>query len=582
MKLAILQTYFWCSCSIFANVLFLLNRRFTYRIFIKVKNLMEMWKSQMVLVQVLLMLCVFRLYFQSGPIYHLEPQKTLPEMGLQAPADRLVVFLLEGLRADVFFSQNCSRFSYFRDLLLREGLVGISKSSVPTLTRSAEVALFAGFNQMPPVLPTGKFDSIFNRTSASDRGMVQRFSDLSDLRVSLESSACVKSMQNATRLLMVVYVDNFGGANPQDFNYKKNLHNTQRNIRDAYEMIESTFDDKRTAYLFTSAHGLTNLGSYGSGSDEERDTPFFLWGAGVNGKPENITSNYSISHGVIVQLHKLAQIQFAPLMSALIGLPPPVHNLAKLPLGYMKVSREYERKATHLNALQLLTQTKAIIRRHELGVFHKWLPKFNDLDLQRIAFYQNQMNHLLDNGWRSRAMQTSVLAIKVAQKSLKFYYTYYHIPLIVTTVLALLGSQIYLLMKLSRHSTDSKIQPRGFLTWSTVLLVSLGISLGELVFLQWAPISTIICLLVPFGIWSLAMAEVPQSGCWVFKPLKHLQLIVAPAASIIMALCYSYPFGLVYLLCVLCLKSSAYVLSLCRNHSTVFLRFPVWYWTLDD
>ncbi|KAH8346629.1 hypothetical protein KR084_007254 [Drosophila pseudotakahashii] len=550
MKLAIFQTFLWCFCSVVVNVSFLLYRRLTNRLVGKLKNLMEMWKAQVVLVHLVLMACLLRIYYQPGPRDHLEPQKTLPEMGVPPPADRLVVFLLVGLNAETFFSNNCSRSSYMRDIFLREGLVGISKTSVPTLTRAAKVALFAGFNEVPSLLPAEQFDSIFNRTLASKERTVLNFSDLADLRYRLSNGACLKKLKNSTSLVMFVYLEDVGGASPLDAAYQKKLHNTQRSIRDAYELIESTFNDFRTAYLFTSAHGLNNLGSHGGGSDEERDTPFFLWGAGINRMTKNATSNFMVNDGVTLQLHKLEQIQLAPLMSALIGLPPPVNNLAMLPLGYMKVSREYERKALHLNALQLLAQAKAIIRRHERGVFSEWLPRAEDLDLQRISYYQSQMDHLIDKGWRSKAVETSRLAIKVAQKSLKYYYGYYHVPLVVAMVLALLGWQFTLLVKLTRDSRGAKDKPRGFLTWHTIVLMALGLLLGEVVFLRWASLSTVFCLMAPFGIWSLSLAELPQKGGCIDEPLKHLRWIVAPAAMIIVALHCSCPFSLAYVICV--------------------------------
>lgn len=265
---------------------------------------------------------------------------------------------------------------------------------------------------------------------------------------------------------------------------------------------------------------------------------------------ENITSDFVLNNGVGMQLHKLDQIQLAPLMSALIGLPPPVNNLAILPQGYMKVSREYARKSVHLNALQLLTQAKAIIRLHERGVFHKWLPKGKDLDLQQIAYYQNQMDHLLDMGWRSKALETSTLAIKVALKSLKFYHNYYHIPLVVTTVLALLGWQFYQLVKLSQNVMAPHYMRRGYLTWCTIFLASLGLLLGEMVFLQWAPFMTVICLVVPFGVWCMTLAALPQNGGWIFEPLKHLRWIVGPAAVMIASIYCNCPLSLAYILCV--------------------------------
>jgi len=70
------------------------------------------------------------------------------------------------------------------------------------------------------------------------------------------------------------------------------------------------------------------LGSHGGGSDEERDTPFFLWGAGINHTTNNATLNIVVGNNVTMQLHNLDQIQLAPLMSALIGLPPPVNRTA--------------------------------------------------------------------------------------------------------------------------------------------------------------------------------------------------------------------------------------------------------------
>ncbi|XP_017119034.1 GPI ethanolamine phosphate transferase 1 [Drosophila elegans] len=532
-------------------VVFLLCRRLKYRFVRAVKNMMEMWKAQAVLVHLLLIVCLWRVYNQPGALNRLEPQMTLSEMGLPPPADRLIVFLVEGLRTDTLFAHNCSRASYLRDIVLREGLMGIARTSVPTLGTSALVALFAGFNGVPPLLPAGKFDTIFNRTKATEEGAVLSLKNLTDLRVRLSNDTCFRVLKNSTRLVVFVYLEDVGGAGPLDIEYQRKLHNTQRSIRDAYDFIEGKFDDSRTAYLFTSAHGLSNFGSHGGGSDEERDTPFFLWGAGINRLAKNASSSLGVNNsGGLPQVPKLDQIQLAPLMSALIGLPPPVNNLAELPLDYMKVSREYERKAMHLNALQLLTQAKTIIRHHEMGVFQKWLPTAKDLDLQRIAYYQNQMKRLGDMGWRGKAMETSLLAIKVAQKTLKFFHGYYHIPLLVATVLTLLGWQCYLVVKLSRFSRDSKDQRRGFLTWTTILLAALGILLGQLVFLQWAPLLTVICLVVPFGIWSLTLAELPLKDDWIFEPLAHLRWAFAPAAMIVLALYWTCPFSLAYALCV--------------------------------
>lgn len=235
-------------------------------------------------------------------------------------------------------------------------------------------------------------------------------------------------------------------------------------------------------------------------------------------------------------LHKLDQIQLTPLISALIGQPPPINNLGTLPQSYMMVTPEYTRKAMDLNALQLLALAKEKIRKHERGIFYKWLPKSMDLDLCRIAYYQNQMDRLLNMGSIDKAKETSELAATLALKTLKYYSTYLHIPVQVTTVLALLGWMYLLMINVSMDSMASKEKCRGFVTCSTVTLLSMGLLVGEMVFLQCSSLITILCLLVPFGVWCLTLAEVPCEGRSVLEPLTHIGWIFVPAGGILVAL----------------------------------------------
>jgi phosphatidylinositol glycan class N len=39
--------------------------------------------------------------------------------------------------------------------------------------------------------------------------------------------------------------------------------------------------DGRTTYIFTADHGMTNWGSHGAGTQDETETPFVAWGAGI-------------------------------------------------------------------------------------------------------------------------------------------------------------------------------------------------------------------------------------------------------------------------------------------------------------
>lgn len=48
---------------------------------------------------------------------------------------RLVLFVADGLRAESFFRDNCVRTPFLRDIILNEGIHGISHTRVPTESR---------------------------------------------------------------------------------------------------------------------------------------------------------------------------------------------------------------------------------------------------------------------------------------------------------------------------------------------------------------------------------------------------------------------------------------------------------------
>ncbi|KAH8308229.1 hypothetical protein KR059_008497, partial [Drosophila kikkawai] len=533
MKWALFRIFFWCLFSLLANAVFQIYRRILLSLLGKLTIHLKMWKTKALLVHLLLLVSVLKIYFQSAPLIHLEPQATLPQMGVKPPADRLVIFLAEGLRAKTFFSQNYSRVPHGRQ--------GIAHSSVPTLTQAGKVALFAGFH--PAILFTENYDTIFNRALESAGGFVLKFvgdnpktnSGLKDLQVYLSDDGNQSKIRNASKVLILVCMGDIGGASPRNRRYLKKLFKAQTSIFEAYAAVENVFKDNRTAYLMTSAHGLSNLGSHGAGTPYETETPFMLWGAGFN-------ANQS--------MQRLEQIQLASLMSALIGLPPPVNNLGQLPLGYLNLYQEEERKVMHLNARQLLLQAKFLVRRHKRGCCHKWLPKGGDLDLLRISHYQYQINRLTEVHWQAKAMETSLMAARLALNTVKYYVGYYHIPLVVATSLALLGWMLFLMLKLSQDSRAFKEHRRGFLNWSTIWLAALGLLLGELAFFQGLTILTIFCLIVPFAIWCLALAELPLKGNYIFNVRTHLSWIVIPAGLIVVTLCCNYYLSLTYALAV--------------------------------
>lgn len=93
--------------------------------------------------------------------------------------------------------------------------------------------------------------------------------------------------------------------------YKECLKFVDQKIKEVVKSVDKFFGDSRTAYIFTADHGMTDWGSHGSGSDDETETPFIAWGAGV-------------SH--LSGRRDIEQADIAPLIASLLGISIPVNS----------------------------------------------------------------------------------------------------------------------------------------------------------------------------------------------------------------------------------------------------------------
>ncbi|XP_033246902.1 GPI ethanolamine phosphate transferase 1-like [Drosophila miranda] len=511
-----------------------------------------MWIFYAFLVHVLLLGSILVINFRSTVIKGLQPQTPLLAYDLNPPATRLVLFATDGLRAASFFEDNCRHVPHLREIFMREGLVGISRTRAPTESRPGHIALLAGFYEDPSAVFKGwkgnpiDFDSVLNRSGYSfswgcpnimdvfkkvtKRGGSVHFHPFNDAVyeaarwatyrldewVFSQVSALLDRIKNKWNTFSTVVFflhlmssDRAGHVHkPGTILFQKSLNITERGIWEMYLKFEETFPDKNTAYLLTSDHGMTDTGIHGSGTAHEIETPFMLWGAGVSRIASTVGARKFVANdeGLQLPLHELEQAQLTPLMSALVGLPPPMNNFGTLPTGYMAVSEKYEAMAAHSNALQLLAQYEKLLEQHRQGFFADFLKNFDELSPAEIKSYKKLILNLHTRRAYSESLARSNVVMELTLKGIDYYHGYYRNCLLLSTTATFLGWIFYLYRLLSRN-TAGKLQIM-LEKQEKVCRITLDVSMFLLlIFLvaQRAPIAIAFYLLLPMPVWMMAL-----------------------------------------------------------------------------
>ncbi|KAL2755205.1 hypothetical protein ACRALDRAFT_1064907 [Sodiomyces alcalophilus JCM 7366] len=284
---------------------------------------------------------IFDIYFVSPIVagMRLFPPERAP--GAKAPADRLVLFVGDGLRADKAFQwfpdpypQNADSLEprplapFLRSRILHHGTFGVSHTRVPTESRPGHVALIAGLYEDVSAVATGwklnpvNFDSVFNRSrhtwswgspdilpmfqQGAVAGRVDAFTygheyeDFSQDPLKLDywvfdrvkeffaEAKKNESLNAALRQDKLVFflhllgIDTSGHAyRPYSKEYLNNIKVVDQGVKETTELIEDFYGDSRTAFVFTADHGMSDWGSHGDGHPDNTRTPLIAWGSGV-------------------------------------------------------------------------------------------------------------------------------------------------------------------------------------------------------------------------------------------------------------------------------------------------------------
>uniref|UniRef100_A0A1A9VDD4 GPI ethanolamine phosphate transferase 1 n=1 Tax=Glossina austeni TaxID=7395 RepID=A0A1A9VDD4_GLOAU len=459
----------------------------------------NIWYIYATVFHVLLLGSIFVTYFRSPVIQGLKPQQPLPR---EAPAKRLVLIVADGLRAQSFFYENLSNVPNLRQLIKeQQGLLGISHTRVPTESRPGHIALIAGFYEDPSAVTRGwkenpiEFDTIFQharRTYAWGSHDILRIFNKSSRRDvegrltfdaynhELDFWGKVKSyeldkwvfsrvedflkrkrkiLQKVDKVYFFLHLlglDTAGHIHkPQTALFLENLFITEAGIYKIYRLFEQIFEDQKTAYILTSDHGMTDSGSHGAAQPHETETPFYMWGAGINSKSYSTTKYIKLDSNTAMPLYEIEQAQMTPLMSALLGLPPPVNNLGILPRYFLNVSDEYIARAAECNAYQLLEQYKHLLKKHKSGVLSFLLPEYEALSwpsINAIKSYLKQAHFVEDY---QTVTNISYNLMEMTLEGIGYYQSYYSMPLLLATTVAMLSWTKYLFNLLNLKKMDS-------------------------------------------------------------------------------------------------------------------------------
>ena len=149
---------------------------------------------------------------------------------------------------------------------------------------------------------------------------------------------------------------------PYSKEYLHNIKVVDKGVQETTKLIEDFYGDDKTAFVFTSDHGMSDWGSHGDGHPDNTRTPLIAWGSGVNkpvitqgvkatGHEDGFSSDWGLDH---VARHDVSQADIAALMAYLVGLEFPVNSVGELPLGYISAGPEAQAEAALVNAQGIL------------------------------------------------------------------------------------------------------------------------------------------------------------------------------------------------------------------------------------
>uniref|UniRef100_A0A8C1V7X3 GPI ethanolamine phosphate transferase 1 n=1 Tax=Cyprinus carpio TaxID=7962 RepID=A0A8C1V7X3_CYPCA len=516
------------------------------------------------IVHVVFFLSIFDIYFTSPLVHGMTPQR----VPLAPPAKRLVLFVADGLRADSLFKPDdngTGRAPYLRGVIAERGTWGVSHTRVPTESRPGHVALIAGFYEDVSAVAKGwkenpvEFDSVFNEsrhtwcwgspdilpmfakgatgdhvytytypseredfasTDASrlDTWVFDEVKDFLNVAKSNETLLNMLHEEQNVFFLHLLGIDTNGHAHrPMSKEYLENIGLVDSGVAEIVSVMDDFYGhDGKTAYIFTSDHGMTNWGSHGAGHPSETLTPLIAWGAGVQTAQwegsHKYDDNYLKEWGMETSRREdVSQADIAPLMASLIGIPFPVNSVGVLPLNYLNNSQHFKAESIYANAIQILEQFRV-----RYSTFWSILPL---TDSKQMDFVRNARN-LIQKGQFDEAVSIRYCKdlIDQAMEGLSYYHTYDRLFLGSSVVLGFIGWTSYVVLFILKTHASLRKPPTNMSLGQIFLCIGLLVALFLMV--QSSPWTYYIYCLIPVAVFETLVVS------FFYRAMLTLGLVV--------------------------------------------------------
>lgn len=507
---------------------------------------------------------IFDIYFTSPLVHGMTPQVT----PLPPPAKRLVLFVADGLRADALYEldeDGNSRAPFIRNVIMHEGSWGVSHTRVPTESRPGHVALIAGFYEDVSAVAKGwkenpvEFDSLFNESKYTwswgspdilpmfakgasgdhvytysydaqredfgahdatklDTWVFDKVKDFFDAARNNQSLFSKVNEEKVVFFLHLLGIDTNGHAHrPSSREYKDNIKKVDDGVKEIVSIFKHFYeDDGKTAFIFTSDHGMTDWGSHGAGHPSETLTPFVTWGAGIK-FPQNVSAQqYEDEFLKEWRLENwkrqdINQADIAPLMASLIGVPFPLNSVGILPVGYLNNTGLFKAESMFTNAVQILEQFKVKMTQKKEATLPFLFTPFKLLsDSQQLDILRKARSYIKQEKFDDVVSLCEEL-IDLALRGLSYYHTYDRLFLGISVAVGFVGWTSYASLLIIKSHSDiprgtrrEGKKPHHLLPCS---FIAAGVLVACFLMIQACPWTYYVYCLLPVPIWYAVLKE---------------------------------------------------------------------------